>query len=43
MENMWEDMHAGSVPMPEVTYTPGIDIGENFVAPWMPPALGVQR
>ena len=40
MENMWEDMHAGRVPMREVTYTPGIDIGENYVYPLDGPSTG---
>ncbi len=40
MENMWEDMHAGSMPMREVTYIPGIDTGENFVAPLDAPSTG---
>ena len=40
MESMWEDMHAGSVPMREVSYTPGIDIGENYVYPLDGPSTG---
>ena len=32
MDNLWQGIGAGSQQLGEVNYTPGIDIGETYVA-----------